>query len=73
VAAFEVMLMNPAIGNLIRKGETHKIQSTIQTSRRFGMVTLDDYLLDMVQRGVVTAEVAIESAQNRDDLAARLG
>jgi len=73
VAAFEVMLMNPAIGNLIRKGETHKIQSTIQTSRRFGMVTLDDYLLDLAQRGVITPDTAIEAAQSRDDLAARLG
>jgi twitching motility protein PilT len=72
VAAFEVMLMNAAIGNLIRKGETHKIQSTIQTSKRFGMVTLDDYLLDLVRSGVVTAEVALEAAQNRDDLASRL-
>ena len=72
VAAFEVMLMNAAIGNLIRKGETHKIQSTIQTSKRFGMVTLDDYLLDLVRSGVVTGEVALEAAQNRDDLASRL-
>ncbi|MDE0895555.1 MAG: type IV pilus twitching motility protein PilT [Planctomycetota bacterium] len=72
VAAFEVMLMNPAIGNLIRKGETHKIQSTIQTSKRFGMVTLDDYLLDLIRQGVVTAECALEAAQNREDLASRL-
>jgi twitching motility protein PilT len=71
-AAFEVMLMNPAIGNLIRKGETHKIQSTIQTSKRFGMVTLDDYLLDLIRQGVVTAECALEAAQNREDLASRL-
>jgi twitching motility protein PilT len=72
VAAFEVMLMNSAIGNLIRKGETHKIQSTIQTSKRFGMVTLDDYLLDLVRQGVVTSECALEAAQNREDLASRL-
>jgi len=72
VAAFEVMLMNPAIGNLIRKGETHKIQSTIQTSKRFGMITLDDYLLDLARRGEITPEVAVEAAQNREDLSARL-
>lgn len=73
VAAFEVMLMNSAIANLIRKNETNKIQSTIQTSRRFGMVTLDDYLLDLVQRDVITAEVALGAAQDRRDLEARLG
>jgi len=72
VAAFEVMLMNAAISNLIRKGETHKIQSTIQTSKRFGMVTLDDYLLDLVRAGKITPEAAIEAAQSREDVASRL-
>ena len=72
VAAFEVMLMNAAIGNLIRKGETHKIQSTIQTSKRFGMVTLDDYLLDLARSGKITGEAAVEAAQSREDVEARL-
>ncbi len=72
VAAFEVMLMNSAIANLIRKNETNKIQSTIQTSRRFGMITLDDFLYDLVQRGEITREVALSAAQDRRDLEARL-
>ncbi|MBI5435429.1 MAG: PilT/PilU family type 4a pilus ATPase [Planctomycetes bacterium] len=72
IAAFEVMLMNPAIGNLIRKNETNKIQSTIQTSRRLGMVTLDDYLLDLVKKDAITREEALESAQDAKDLEARL-
>ena len=72
VAAFEVMLMNPAIGNLIRKNETNKIQSTIQTSKRLGMITLDDYLLDLVKRDLVSREVALDAAQDAKDLEARL-
>ncbi|MCC7015371.1 MAG: type IV pilus twitching motility protein PilT [Planctomycetes bacterium] len=72
VAAFEVMLMTPAIGNLIRKNETNKIQSTIQTSRRMGMITLDDFLYDLVKREVVTREDALEAAQDPKDLEARL-
>jgi twitching motility protein PilT len=72
VAAFEVMLMSAAIGNLIRKSETHKIQSTIQTSRRFGMVTLDDYLLDLVEKEAIDRDVALDAAQVRADLEARL-
>jgi twitching motility protein PilT len=72
VAAFEVMLMNSAVANLIRKNETNKIQSTIQTSRRIGMVTLDDFLLDLVKRGQVEREVALEAAQDPRDLEARL-
>jgi twitching motility protein PilT len=71
-AAFEVMLMNAAIANLVRKNETNKIQSTIQTSRRAGMVTLDDYLLDLVQRGVIAREAALAAAQDVRDLEARL-
>ena len=73
VAAFEVMLMNAAIANLIRKNETNKIQSTIQTSRRHGMVTLDDFLHDLVQRDVISRETALGAAQDRRDLEARLG
>jgi twitching motility protein PilT len=72
VAAFEVMLMNPAVANLIRKAETNKIQSTIQTSRRMGMVTLDDFLLDLVKQGAVSRETAVEAAQDPRDLETRL-
>ncbi|MEM7308713.1 MAG: type IV pilus twitching motility protein PilT [Planctomycetota bacterium] len=72
VAGFEVMLMNSAIANLIRKNETNKIPSTIQTSRRAGMVTLDDYLYDLVQRDQITREVALAAAQDMRDLEARL-
>ena len=72
VAAFEVMLMNPAIGNLIRKNETNKIPSTIQTSRRQGMITLDDYLLDLVRQGIIDPDVALGAAQNPGELEGRL-
>jgi twitching motility protein PilT len=72
VAAFEVMLMTPAIGNLIRKNETNKIPSTIQTSRRMGMITLDDYLLDLVKAGTIKREVALDASQSPKDLETRL-
>jgi twitching motility protein PilT len=72
VAAFEVMIMTPAIANLIRKNETNKIQSTIQTSRKLGMITLDDYLLDLVKRGVVSKETALDAAQDDKDMEVRL-
>ena len=72
VAAFEVMLHTPAIGNLIRKNETSKIQSTIQTSRRMGMITLDDSLLELVRQDLVTREAALEASHSPKDLEARL-
>ena len=72
VAAFEIMIMTSAIANLIRKNETNKIQSSIQTSRRMGMVTLDDSLLDLVKEGRITPETALDYAQDPRDLEARL-
>ena len=72
VAAFEVMIMTPAIANLIRKNETNKILSTIQTSRRMGMVALDDSLLDLHKRGIISRETALDAAQDDKDLEARL-
>ena len=72
VAGFEVMINVPAISNLIRKNETNKIQSTIQTSRRMGMITLDDSLLDLVKRGEIERETALEFAQDPRDVEARL-
>jgi twitching motility protein PilT len=72
VAAFEVLLMTPAVSNLIRKNETNKILSTIQTSRRLGMIGLDDYLLDLVKQGVVSREEALAASQSPKDLEERL-
>ncbi|HIG12364.1 MAG: type IV pilus twitching motility protein PilT [bacterium] len=72
VAAFEVMLMTPAVANLIRKNETAKIQSSIQTSRRLGMVTLDDQLLDLVRRDVIDPGCALDYAQDPKDMETRL-
>ena len=72
IAGFEVMINNPAIGNLIRKNETNKIQSTIQTAKRMGMVTLDDYLLELVRDGDITRDTALAFAQEPRDLEGRL-
>jgi len=63
VAAFEVMIVSPAIENHIRKAETFKIPSTIQTSKGLGMFLLDDHLLDLVRDGKITRETALERAQ----------
>jgi twitching motility protein PilT len=73
VAAFEVMLMNPAIENHIRKCETFKIPSVLQTSRRAGMVLLDDSLLELYRAGKISKEIALEHAFDRKSLEARMG
>ena len=58
VAAFEIMLSNPAIRNLIREGKSFQIPSTMQTSKKDGMVTMDDAIYDLFMRGSISAETA---------------
>lgn len=73
VAAFEILLSTSAVENHIRKNETFKIASVIQTSRKLGMVRLDDHIFELLQSGKITKETALEYCQNRADLAAKLG
>ena len=56
VAAFEVMHGTVAIKNLIREGKTHQITGIIQTSKKNGMVTMDDALLELYDKGYISAQ-----------------
>jgi len=62
VAAMEIMICNPAIRNAIRENKIEQIISIIQTSSREGMQMLDDHLLKLMERGVVTQSHAREKA-----------
>ena len=53
VAALEVLIITPAISNLIREGKTFQIPSAMQTGKQHGMVMLNDSLFDLVQKGLV--------------------
>jgi twitching motility protein PilT len=53
VAAHEIMIGTPAIRNLIRENKVAQMYSMIQTGAQFGMITLDQCLLDMVRRNIV--------------------
>jgi twitching motility protein PilT len=57
-AAREVLLTTPAVSNLIREAKTVQIQSIMQTSRKLGMVTLNDALMELVDGGVVEPKEA---------------
>ncbi len=73
VAAFEVMLTNPAVRNNIREGKTYQIQSVIQTNQQLGMKTMDDALLELYQQEYITQENAIAYAQDRVAIRKRMG
>ena len=63
-AAYEIMVMNPAISNLIRENKSFRIDSTIQTSANQGMILLDDSLYKLVQEGKITVENAMTFAKD---------
>ena len=58
VAAREILLTTPAISNLIREGKTFQIPSIIQTSKQLGMLTLNDALVDLVEKKEVSPDEA---------------
>ena len=72
VAAFEVMTGSTAIRNLIREGKTEQMSSMIQTSSKLGMQLLDDCLVDLLKKGLITTEVAMEYSVNRGNIENRL-
>lgn len=63
-AAFEIMLPNPAIQNLIREGKNHQIASFIQTNKKSGMQTMDDAIYDLYLKGNISKENAVSFAQD---------
>jgi twitching motility protein PilT len=68
VAAREILLAIPALANLIREGKTFQIPSIMQTSRRLGMVTLNDALADLVDSRQVEPREAYLRAQDKTGL-----
>jgi twitching motility protein PilT len=58
VAAREVMFVNPAVANLIRDDKIHQVPNAIATGGREDMISLDDALADLVDRGTITFETA---------------
>ena len=64
VAAFEVMHGTIPIKNLIREAKTYQISSVLQTARKEGMISMDDALLDLYNKGVIDSDNAIGYAQD---------
>jgi len=58
VAALEILICTPAVRNLIREGKTYQIPSVMQTGKKYGMQSLDDALLALLQRKKISSEDA---------------
>jgi twitching motility protein PilT len=72
VAAFEIMIMTPAIQNLIRVKKTYQIDSEIQTGSRHGMVYLDDHLLKLMLKGIISPQEGLARSRKPEDVEKRL-
>jgi twitching motility protein PilT len=68
VACYEFLVVTPAIANLIRENKTFRIDSAIQTGRKFGMQLLDDHLWSLYQRGLIAADEMIDKSKDPGDL-----
>ncbi len=64
VAVFEVMINTPSVSALIRDNKTFRINSDIQTGAKHGMVTLDGFLMDKYQQGMISQEEVVTKAQD---------
>ena len=65
VVALEILIANPAVRNLIREAKTHQIPSMIQTGKKYGMILLDDSIMELYSKGMISAEEAYAKANDK--------
>ena len=63
-----MLVATPAVRNLIREGKTHQIYSMLQAGGRYGMLTMDMSLAQLVRSGRITQDMALERCGNEEDL-----
>ncbi len=63
IAAYEFMVVTPAIANLIRENKTYRIDSSIQTGRKLGMQLLDEHLWKFYDEGKITLEEMLDKGR----------
>ena len=64
VPAFEIMVMTPAIGNMIRDNTVHQIDGIIYTSAKEDMISMDNSLLELYRKGIITQETVLQYCTN---------
>jgi twitching motility protein PilT len=64
-AALEILIATPAVRNLIREGKTHQIPSSIQTGKKYGMMLLDEAIMDLYNKGWISADDAYAKANDK--------
>ena len=73
VMSLEIMTATPAIRNLIREEKIHQVYSAIATGQKFGMQTMNQSLLELVQKRKITREEALNRSMLPEELSQLLG
>ena len=66
-AALEVLIATPAVRNLIREGKTYQIASVMQTGKKYGMRTLDDSIMEFLDKRMISADDAYSNAVEKSN------
>ena len=66
IAALEILVVTPAIANLIREAKTFQIPGMLQVGKKYGMQTLDDAILDLLNKGIISPEDAYDKANDKN-------
>jgi twitching motility protein PilT len=65
VPALEILIATPAVRNLIRESKSHQLPSMMQTGKKYGMQLLDDAIMDLYNKGRITADDAYTKANDK--------
>jgi twitching motility protein PilT len=65
IVALEIMIATPAVRNLIREGKTFQIPSALQTGKKYGMQSLDDAIMDLLKRKIISSDDAYTKANDK--------
>jgi len=65
VAALEILIANPAVRNLIRENKIYQINSVIETGKKYGMMSLDEAILELLKQGIISPQDAFNKAVHK--------
>ena len=72
VAAFEILYIHSAVANLIRERKTFQLPSVIQTGKRYGMITMNESLMNLVEKDTITLDEAYSKSVDKQDMNERV-
>ncbi len=73
LAAIEVLIGTPAVRNIIREGNSSQLESVMQTGGKYGMIVMNNYLISLYEKGLISMEIALRRSTNPEYVKKRLG